>query len=143
MKRLLFAVLLAVAVASAQGCSCGATNPSDDGGTGGGRTGGGTGTGGGSTTGGGTGGGGTGGGSTGGGTGGGATGGGGGGGGGATGGGAGGGMATARPAKDVISGSGRIAGGNFVMNAQVGQGVPQAPATGGGRVIQGNTAIKR
>jgi hypothetical protein len=48
-----------------------------------------------------------------------------------------------RPAKDIIAGSGRLTGGNFVMNAQVGQGLPQAPATGGGRVIQGNAAIKR
>jgi hypothetical protein len=36
-----------------------------------------------------------------------------------------------------------MTGGSFIMNAQVGQGTPQAPATGGGRVIQGNTAIKR
>lgn len=71
------------------------------------------------------------------------------GGGGGAGGGAGGGtggggaVTAARQAKDIISGSGRLTGGNFVMNAQVGQGVPQAPATGGGRVIQGNTSIKR
>jgi hypothetical protein len=50
---------------------------------------------------------------------------------------------TVRPAKDLVSGSGRLTGGNFVMNAQVGQGMPQAPATGGGRIIEGNTAIKR
>ena len=119
------------------GCTCGATNPNGDGGTGG--------SGGGATTGGGSGGGatggGTGGGATGGGSGGGATGGG--TGGGVTGGGTGGMAGSTRPAKDVISGAGRMTGGNFIMNAQVGQGTPQAPASGGGRVIQGNTAIKR
>ena len=134
MKRLLFAALLGVAIA---GCTCGATNPNGDGGTGGSG-----GSGGGATTGGGSGGGATGGGGgTGGGTGGGATGGG--TGGGATGGGTGGMAGTTGPAKDVISGAGRMTGGNFIMNAQVGQGAPQAPASGGGRVIQGNTAIKR
>lgn len=130
MKRLSFAVLAAVALATTQGCNCGGTNPSDDAGTGGGS-------GGGAVTGGGAGGG----------SGGGATGGGGGvGGGTGTGGGTGGaGGGTARavgPAKDVVSGAGRLSGGNFVMNAQIGQGTPQAPATGGGRVLQGNTAIK-
>lgn len=51
--------------------------------------------------------------------------------------------ASLRPARDIIAGSGRLSGGAFVMDAQVGQGTPQAPATGGARVIQGNTAIKR
>ncbi|MDP1826089.1 MAG: hypothetical protein Q8L48_22680, partial [Archangium sp.] len=73
MKRLLFAALVSVAVATTQGCTCGGATPSDDagtGGSGGGRTGGGSG--------GGVTGGGSGGGATGGGSGGGATGGGGG-----------------------------------------------------------------
>lgn len=86
------------------------------------------------------------GGGAGGGTGGGSTGGGGGstagGGGGTTGGGSGGATGSVK-ADDVISGAGHLTGGTFVMDAQVGQGTPQAPATGGGRVIQGNTAIKR
>lgn len=132
MKRLSFTLVVIVSLVTAQGCSCGAT-PSGDAGTGGG----------GGPAGGGTAGGGTGGGAAGGGTGGGSTGGGSGGGGGATGGGAGGGAAAAGPANDVISGAGRMTGGNFIMNAQVGQGAPQAPATGGGRILQGNTAIKR
>jgi hypothetical protein len=64
--------------------------------------------------------------------------------GGGTGGGSGGGATIAlRPAIDIISGTGRVTGGNFVMTVQVGQGMPQAPTTGGGRIIQGNTAIKR
>ena len=141
MKRILFAALCTLALAT-QSCNCN-ENPAVDGGTGGGAGGGSGGSGGGTMMGGGTGG-------SGGGTGGGATGGGSGGGtgGGVTGGGAGGGTgggmtAALPPAKDIISGSGRMTGGNFVMNAQVGQGLPQAPATGGGRVIQGNTAIKR
>ena len=133
MKRLVFAVGVSVALATTQGCMCGAPGPNNDAGTGGGTGGGRTGGGGGTTGGGG-------GGATGGGSGGGVTG----GGGGTTGGGNGGGTASAaRPAKDIISGAGRMTGGNFIMNAQVGQGTPQAPATGGGRVIQGNTAIKR
>ncbi len=136
MKRFLFALVVGFALLTAQGCSCGGSNPGDDGtgGAGGGQTGGGSG---GGSSGGGTGGGATGGG-FGGGTGGGGTAGG-------SGGGTGGGGATVqvRPAKDIISGSGRVTGGNFVMDAQLGQGTPQAPANGGGRVIQGNTAIKR
>ena len=144
MKRLSWALVVSVALLTAQGCSCG-SNPAVDGGTGGnggGQTGGGSG--GGGSGGGGSGGGGSGGGS-GGGTGGGAMGGGaggsaGGGSGGGTGGGA---TAQLPPAQDVISGSGRVTGGNFVMDAQLGQGAPQAPANGGGRVIEGNTAIKR
>ncbi len=143
MKRFALALLSAFTLVT-QGCDCGA-KPGTDGGVGGGSVGGGGGVTGGGTGGGVTGGG-TGGGATGGGTGGGATGGG--TGGGATGGGAGGGTgggaaASVRPAKDIVAGGGRMTGGNFVMNAQVGQGTPQAPATGGGRVIQGNTAIKR
>ena len=65
-----------------------------------------------------------------------------GGGGGTTGGGGGRGPTVFR-ANDVVTGAGRITGGTFVMDAQVGQGTPQAPATGGSRVLQGNTAIKR
>lgn len=133
MKRLMFALLAALALAMTEGCHCGGPNAGVDAGTGGGSAGGGGAVGGGAgggVTGGGSGGGGTGGGATGGGTG--------------TGGGGGGGVANAPgPAKDIVSGAGHLNGGRFVMDAQVGQGTPQAPATGGGRVIQGNTAIKR
>jgi len=121
-SRLCRALLAAGALAIA---GCGATTPASD--AGGGAGGGGArATGGGAAAGGGT-----------------ATGA---GGGGATGGGGGAtdaGTASAHTATNVVAGAGRLTGGTFIMNAQVGQGVPQGPVTGGGRVIGGNTAIKR
>ncbi|MDP1920523.1 MAG: hypothetical protein Q8L14_30050 [Myxococcales bacterium] len=145
------ALTAVVAFTGFDGCTCSEPPVADGGTAGGGTAGGGTaggGTAGGGTAGGGTAGGGTaGGGTAGGGTAGGGTAGGGTAGGGTAGGGtAGGGTAggtVSRQIIEVISGSGRLTGGGRIVDVQIGHAVDQAPTSGGGRTVQGNSAIKR
>ena len=50
--------------------------------------------------------------------------------------------ATAREAREIVSGSGRVSGGNLTMDVQFGHPVQQAPATGGVLRVEGGAAIK-
>jgi hypothetical protein len=48
----------------------------------------------------------------------------------------------AREARELVSGGGRVTGGNMTMDVQFGHPVRQAPATGGSIQIEGGAAIK-
>ena len=50
--------------------------------------------------------------------------------------------ATAREAREIVSGGGRVSGGNMTMEVQFGHPVQQAPATGGAMTVVGGAAIK-
>ena len=43
---------------------------------------------------------------------------------------------------ELTSGAGHVSGGTMTMDVQIGHGTSQAPATGAGTTVEGNTAIK-
>lgn len=48
----------------------------------------------------------------------------------------------AYPATQLAPSGGRVTGGGYTMDVQLGQPTSQAPASGGGKTIQANTPIK-
>ncbi len=50
--------------------------------------------------------------------------------------------ATARPGSDVSSAAGRMTGGGYTLDVQVGLPVDQRPASGGGHSFEGGAVIK-
>ncbi len=53
-----------------------------------------------------------------------------------------GGATAARNAREIVSGSGRVTGGNMTLDVQFGHPVQQKPATGGAVKFEGGAAIK-
>ena len=51
--------------------------------------------------------------------------------------------ATARPANEVVAGSGRIQNGNVSMDVQVGHAVVQSPTRSDTATLQGAAAVKK
>ncbi len=49
---------------------------------------------------------------------------------------------TPLPAYEVTGGARNVRGARFAADVQIGHGVGQAPATGNGKTIQGNAAVK-
>ena len=53
-----------------------------------------------------------------------------------------GGTTAARNAREIVSGGGRVSGGNVTVDVQLGHPVPQQPVTGGNVKLEGGAAIK-
>jgi hypothetical protein len=54
-----------------------------------------------------------------------------------------GGVTAAPPSTDVVSGSGKLRGGNVEMDIQIGHPTTQKKTSGGNTTVEGNSAIKR
>jgi hypothetical protein len=50
--------------------------------------------------------------------------------------------AQAHPAREVVSGSGRVSGGGMVMDVQIGHPLGQDKTTAGDKSAEGNAAVK-
>ena len=46
------------------------------------------------------------------------------------------------PAYEVTGGAAKLSGSRFKADVQIGHGISQEPVTGGGKVLQGNAAVK-
>jgi hypothetical protein len=46
------------------------------------------------------------------------------------------------PGREVTAGGGRVQGQQYILDVQIGHGVVQRPASGGGVVVEGNSPVK-
>ena len=51
-------------------------------------------------------------------------------------------VANAPPGVEIMSGAGRLTGGNMTMDVQIGHPISQQPASGGNTTVEGNATIK-
>jgi hypothetical protein len=46
------------------------------------------------------------------------------------------------PGRELTAGGGRVQGQQYILDVQIGHGVVQRPASGGGVVVEGNSPVK-